>query len=115
MNSTEQSNSMQLLTLNNGFMDVVLCNYGCTIVSINLPGKDGKKKNVVAGFNNHGQYQGEHPYFGSNVGRYANRIAYGKFKIDETEYVLTTNDKPNHLHGGQNGFNRKLWQYEQNA
>lgn len=111
----KQGDGVQLFNLSDGAIDVVLCNYGCTIVSINVPGKDGKKKNVVAGFSNPELYKKDHPYFGSTIGRCANRIAYGKFKIDETEYQLATNDNLNHLHGGINGFNRKLWRSEQNA
>jgi len=110
----EQPNCVQLYRLNNGIVDVVLCNYGCTIVSINVPDKDGVKKNVVAGFSDPEYYKKDHPYFGSTVGRYANRIAYGKFTIDENEYNLHTNNDQNHLHGGVNGFHRQLWNTEQN-
>ena len=104
----------ELFNLNNGTIDVVLCNYGCTIVSINVPGKGGEKKNVVASFSNREHYKKDHPYFGSTVGRYAKRIAYGKFTIDENEYQLATNNSLNHLHGGVNGFHRQLWKAHQN-
>lgn len=111
---TDQLSGVQLFNLSNNFMDVVLCNYGCTIVSINVPDKNGEKKNVVAGFSDPKDYLKDHPYFGSTVGRYANRIEFGKFKIDEQEYQLPVNDFPNHLHGGVNGFSKKLWSAEQN-
>ncbi|MCU0388112.1 MAG: galactose mutarotase, partial [Chitinophagaceae bacterium] len=101
--------------LTNGTIDVVLCNYGCTIVSVNVPDKTGRKSNVVAGFSNPEDYQKDHPYFGSTVGRFANRIANGKFKIEDKEYQLTTNDQFNHLHGGIQGFHRKVWQAEENG
>jgi len=99
-----------LFKLSNGFMDVSITNYGGAIVSIDIPDRQGNKKNVVAGFNNLDQYLGEHPYFGCIVGRYANRIAFGKFSIDDIEYVLPVNNEKNHLHGGVNGFNKKLWE-----
>ena len=111
----EQLDDFQLFNVSNGVIDVVLCNYGSTIVSITVPDKNGEKKNVVAGFSDPKDYLKDHPYFGSTVGRYANRIAFGKFNIDEQEYQLPVNDFPNHLHGGVNGFSRKLWQAEQHA
>lgn len=108
-------NSIQFFNLSNGVVDVVLCNYGCTIVSINVPDRDGEKANVVAGFSDPKDYLKDHPYFGSTVGRYANRIAFGKFKIDDEEYQLPVNNDPNHLHGGVSGFSKKLWQAEQHS
>lgn len=99
-----------LFKLSNGYMDVSITNYGGTIVSIDIPDRQGNKKNVVAGFDNLDQYLSEHPYFGCIVGRYANRIAFGKFSIDGIEYVLPVNNEKNHLHGGVNGFNKKLWE-----
>jgi aldose 1-epimerase len=115
MKMMKQEIGLQLFSLNNGIMEVVLCNYGCTIVSINVPDRNGQMKNVVAGFGDPEDYKNDHPYFGCTIGRYANRIAFGKFKIDETEYQLATNDHLNHLHGGINGFSRKLWKAEQNG
>ena len=114
MNTIKEGNGSQLFSLHNGFMEVVLSSYGCTVVSINVPDKNGQMKNVVAGFGDPENYRKDHPYFGCTIGRYANRIAFGKFKIDETEYQLATNDHLNHLHGGIIGFNRKLWRAEQN-
>ncbi len=69
----------------------------------------GYKKNIVAGFNDLQQYLQPHPYFGCVIGRYANRIAFGKFRIDGIEYSLSVNDPPNHLHGGFKGFDKKVW------
>jgi aldose 1-epimerase len=100
---------IQLFHLNNGDIEVGLCNYGCTIVSVSMPGRNGEKKNVVAGFSNPKDYQKDHPYFGSTVGRFANRVAGGKFTIDEQVYHLRQNNNGNHLHGGINAFHRKVW------
>lgn len=111
----EPCNTVKLFCLSNGNIDVVLCNYGCTIVSINVPDKTGRKSNIVAGFSNPEDYKKDHPYLGSTVGRFANRIANGKFKIDDKEYQLTINDHFNHLHGGIQGFHRKVWQAEENS
>ena len=101
-----------LFKLSNSKMDVAITNYGATIVSIEVPDKEGNKKNVVTGFDNLYQYFEEHPYFGCIVGRFANRIAFGKFSIDRIEYHLPINNGSNHLHGGINGFNKKLWKLE---
>ncbi len=110
--AVEGSHDISLYKLSNGNIDVEVSNYGCTIVSINTPDLHGSKKNIVAGFKNFNDYTKDHPYLGCVVGRYANRIAFGKFKIEETEHSLPVNDGKNHLHGGYIGFNKKVWKYE---
>ncbi len=95
--------------LGNGNMEVVIANYGCTVVSVTVPDRDGNMENLVAGFSNPQDYFTDHPYFGCVVGRYANRIAFGKFELMGREYSLPINNGLNHLHGGVNGFNRKFW------
>jgi aldose 1-epimerase len=64
---------------------------------------------VVLGFDDDERYRGEHPYFGAVVGRFANRIAKGRFTLDGRTYHLATNDGPNHLHGGVRGFDKADW------
>jgi aldose 1-epimerase len=86
--------------------------YGATLTELWIPDKAGKNADVVLGFDNLAQYVGEHPFFGATVGRYANRIAKGKFSIDGKEYSLFLNNGPNSLHGGKVGFNRKVWKAE---
>ena len=99
------------LTNRNGM--VVRCiTYGGIITEIHAPDKSGKLEDVALGFDKIEDYVKPHPYFGSNAGRSANRIAKGKFKIDGKEYTLATNNPPSHLHGGKEGFDKKVWKGE---
>jgi aldose 1-epimerase len=86
-----------------------ITNYGGIVTHLLVPDKKGKNADVVLGFNKLEEYQKGHPYFGSNVGRVANRIAKGKFTLEGKEYKLATNNGPNALHGGKEGFDKKLW------
>jgi len=86
--------------------------YGATLTELWMPDKSGKNADVVLGFDNLQGYLGNHPFFGSTVGRYGNRIAKGKFSIAGHEYSLFLNNGPNSLHGGREGFNRKVWKAE---
>ncbi|HSG67873.1 MAG TPA: aldose epimerase family protein [Bacteroidales bacterium] len=95
---------------NNSGMTVKVTNYGGIVTSILTPGRDGTTADVVLGFDDLQSYLDGHPYFGSIVGRYGNRIAKGKFTIDGTEYSLATNNGPNHLHGGIKGFDKVVWE-----
>jgi aldose 1-epimerase len=89
-----------------------LITYGATLTELYVPDRRGKLDDVVLGFDNLGQYLGEHPYFGATVGRVANRIAKGKFTLAGKEYSLAINNGPNSLHGGLKGFNRVVWKAE---
>lgn len=89
---------------------VAITNYGGTVVSLIVPDKDGKMDDVVLGFDKIDDYVERSPFFGCITGRYANRIAKGKFTLDGKEYTLATNNEPNHLHGGLKGFDKKIWQ-----
>jgi aldose 1-epimerase len=84
--------------------------YGATLTELWVPDKFGKNADVVLGFDNLNGYAGDHPYFGAIVGRYANRIAKGRFSLDGKEYSLFINNGPNALHGGKVGFSRRVWQ-----
>jgi len=86
--------------------------YGATLTELWVPDKSGKNADVVLGFDKLDGYAGEHPYFGATIGRYANRIAKGKFTLDGKEYSLFLNNGPNSLHGGKVGFSRKVWKAE---
>ena len=91
---------------------VKLITYGAIVTSVEVPDRDGKLDNITLGFDALDGYLPRHPYFGATVGRYCNRIAKGKFKLGDQEYTLATNNDPNHLHGGENGFDRVLWEAE---
>ena len=86
--------------------------YGATLTELQVPDKQGKMGDVVLGFDNLEGYLGQHPFFGGTIGRYANRIAKGKFTLDGKEYQLAINNAPNSLHGGAVGFNRRVWTAE---
>ncbi|MEO5564740.1 MAG: aldose epimerase family protein [Chitinophagaceae bacterium] len=85
-------------------------NYGARLVSLMVPDKNGNVVDVVLGHDSLSRYakRGE-PYFGTTIGRYGNRIANAKFKLDGKEYKLDANNGVNSLHGGRTGFHTKVW------
>jgi len=97
------------LTNNNG-LEIKITNYGGTVVSILTPDRNGNFGQVTLGFDNLKQYIETSPYFGCLIGRYANRIAKGKFTLYGVEYALAQNNGDNHLHGGLKGFDKVVWQ-----
>ncbi|MCE7044172.1 aldose epimerase family protein [Dyadobacter sp. CY312] len=103
-----QTADLYTLTNTNG-MTVNITNYGGIITKLTAPDKKGEWEDVVLGFDSLAPYLGEHPFFGALVGRFGNRIAGGKFKINGTEYKLAINNGPNSLHGGKVGFDKVLW------
>jgi aldose 1-epimerase len=90
--------------------------YGCIIVSLEVPDRSGKTADVVLGYDRLADYLESTPYFGAVVGRYGNRIAGGRFTLDGQDYKLATNNEPGgvpcHLHGGVIGFDKVLWDSE---
>ncbi len=89
-------------------------NYGGRIVSLLVPDKNGKLTDVVLGFESvEGFEKSTEPYYGATIGRYGNRIAKGKFKIDGKEYQSSINNPPNTLHGGKNGYQSVVWDGKQ--
>src|SRR5262249_54608538 len=83
--------------------------YGALLTELWVPDRTGKPGDIVLSFDNLDRYVQGHPFFGATAGRVANRIAKGKFTLDGKEYTLATNNAPNHLHGGQVGFDKKVW------
>jgi aldose 1-epimerase len=101
---------VEIFTLfGDGGVVVRISNYGGVIVSVEAPGRDGKKADVVLGFQSLDGYLADRSFQGALIGRYANRIAKGRFVLDGKTYVLATNNGVNHLHGGTQGFGRKVW------
>lgn len=97
-------------TLLNGFnMEVEILTYGGTIRTIKVPNEQGVAENVVLGFDTIDPYLNKHPKIGATVGRYANRIAKGAFTLDGKTYNLAKNKSGNHIHGGAEGFDKKVW------
>ena len=88
---------------------VQLGSVGAAIVSIVVPDRDGNMADVVLGYKNATDYFADGPCSGKIPGRYANRIALGKFTLDGEEYSLPINNGPNHLHGGPKGFQNQVW------
>jgi aldose 1-epimerase len=86
--------------------------YGATIVSVRAPDRQGRPANVVLGLAALTDYFGDHPYLGAVAGRVAGRIGGARFSLDGKEYELAANDGCNHVHGGIDGFHRKLWSVE---
>jgi len=107
---------VDLYTLKDEKLEVGIITYGGTVVSIKVPDRKGKVEDVVLGFDDPaGYYENNHSksasFFGPIVGRYANRIAGGKFTLDGKEYNLPKNDNGiNSIHGGPDGFHNVMWQ-----
>jgi aldose 1-epimerase len=93
-------------------LTATISDYGGIVVSLSVPDRTGKSEDIVLGYDNLAAYVQDSPYFGCITGRYANRIAEGKFRLDGHEYQLAVNQGPNHLHGGKRGFDKVLWSAE---
>src|SRR4029079_18627733 len=101
---------VQRWTLKNGHrMTVRILTYGGIIQSLEVPDRWGHTANVALGFDNLADYVAKSPYFGCITGRYANRIAKGTFTLDGGTYHLPSNTDPNSLHGGNKGFDKRVW------
>ena len=102
--------TVEIYTLrNNSGMEARITNYGATLVSLTAPDKRGAMADVVLGYDDPRRYETDTFYIGSIQGRYANRIAAGKFTLDGKEFSLARNNNGNHLHGGVRGFNKRVW------
>jgi len=99
------------LTNSDGF-SVKVTDFGAKLVEVSVPDKNGTLANVILGYDSLSQYIAGDPYFGSTVGRYANRIAKGKFTLNGKDYQLALNNGTNHLHGGPGGYHSVLWKSE---
>lgn len=107
-----ETSALYVLTNTHG-LKAAITNYGARWVSMLIPVQGGHIKDVVIGFDSiQGYLNSTEAYYGATVGRYANRIAKGKFTLEGKEYTLATNNPPNHLHGGLRGFHDVVWQVE---
>lgn len=96
--------------------EVAVTNYGGAIVAIMMPDREGRMANIIQGHDNIQEViNSPEPYLSTLVGRYANRIARGRFQINGKEYNLAINNGPNALHGGKKGFNAKVWDANQTS
>ncbi len=110
---TADGKPVDLYTLTNaGGMRADITNYGAIVVRLYVPDRAGRLADVVLGYDTLAEYIKDTPYFGAIVGRYGNRIAKGRFTLDGTEYTLATNNFGNHLHGGNKGFDKVVWDAE---
>jgi aldose 1-epimerase len=101
---------IDLLTLRHrSGLEVRILTYGGTVMSIYTPDRVGDLDDIVLGFDTLSPYLDRSPYFGSIIGRYANRIADARFEVDGRTYQLAKNDGPNHLHGGVRGWDKVVW------
>jgi aldose 1-epimerase len=104
--------TVERYTLTNGRVEAELMTYGATLVSLRAPDRTGKVENIVLGFDTFAEYLAKSRFFGSVVGRYGNRIAKGQFTLDGKSFQLAVNNGPNHLHGGNQGFDVVVWKGE---
>lgn len=111
--TTAQGQSVEKYQLKNPQGSTIeIITYGGIITSWTAPNRDGKQQNVVLGYDKLADYIRENPYFGAIIGRYGNRITKGQFTLAGNAYQLETNDGPNHLHGGVQGFDKVIWAAE---
>jgi aldose 1-epimerase len=107
---TTEGTPVEIYTLTNANgVEVKAMTYGCIITSLKVPDRTGKLADVVLGYDTLDGYLKDSPYFGAVVGRYGNRIAKGQFTLNGKTYKLAINNSPNHLHGGNKGFDKVVW------
>jgi len=90
-------------------VSLAVTNFGCVIQSLITPDKNGALEDIALGYDTLVEYEKDRRFLGCVVGRYANRIANGKFTLDGVEYQLEKNPTGNHLHGGKEGFHKQIW------
>ena len=111
--TTKNNEKVNMYTIkNNSNMEVDIISYGATIVSIRVPDKDGNIDDVALGYDNLEAYENGDKYFGALIGRCGNRIKNASFKLNGKEYNLAKNNGNNHLHGGNIGFDKVVWNAE---
>ena len=108
--ATTSGEEVYLFTLTNSRgVEVSIMNYGGAITSLKVPDRNGKLGDIVLGYETFEDYVRNPRYLGALIGRHANRIALGKFSLNGVDYQLEQNNGANHLHGGFNGFDKRVW------
>ena len=108
--TTPDGENVEVFTLTNPHgLRARILSWGATLIEMSVPDRTGKVADVTLGFDALERYAQPHPFFGSIAGRYANRIAKGRFTLDGHACTLATNNGPNHLHGGLRGFDKRNW------
>ncbi len=112
---TKEGKEVLAFTLTDGKAQVKILNLGGVIQSLILPNKQGGFTDVVLGYNDVAGYEENDGYLGALIGRFGNRIHNGSLTVDGKTYALYQNDRGNHLHGGKEGFDKKIWAHEING
>lgn len=97
------------IRLDNGIINCSILTYGCILSSLNVPGRRNRMVDVLLGYDSLEQYVVSSGRMGAVIGRYANRIKDGRFHLDSRPVQLSLNRKPNHIHGGFKGFDKRIW------
>jgi aldose 1-epimerase len=112
--TTSSGEAVEAITLSNGHgIKLRLISLGASIQALMVPDRDGKFADVTLGYDELKDYESKPQYFGATVGRFANRIARGRFSLDGKSYQLPVNNGPNSLHGGTRGFDKVVWHVDQ--
>ncbi len=107
---TPDGAAVDIYTLTNSAgMRARIMTYGATLVSLEVPDRDGKLGDITLGYDSLDGYLKVSPYFGATIGRYGNRIGKGRFTLNGVEFKLAANNGQNHLHGGLKGFDKVIW------
>ncbi|MBQ8585068.1 MAG: galactose mutarotase [Butyricicoccus sp.] len=108
--TTPAGETVEVISISNGTLSAEVITYGASLRSLMVPGRDGKLLDVVLGYDDIETYCSLGGHFGAVCGRFANRIAEGKFTLDGKTYQLALNNGPNHLHGGPGGYSKRVWE-----
>ena len=111
--TTPAGEPVSLITLTNNVISCQIITYGAAIRSLFVPDRSGAPTDVVLGYDTLDEYMTHDVYLGATIGRFANRIAEGHFKLNGKNYSLSRNNGDNHLHGGKIGFSHRVWKIEQ--
>ena len=107
---TQDNKEVYSYTLSNDYIEVIVSEFGANIISIKVPDQNNVLKDIVLGYDNLYDYENQDKYIGATVGRCANRIKSGLIVINNTKFFLNCNDAKNHLHGGNIGFDKKIFE-----